>query len=107
MLRLTSRLVAALGEIIGVRRRATGWTPATQDHDPAASHLEATNSVGSTPEYVLTVPLSRHPEGWSVCNCVSNRVVATDLTRKQALTLCSLLNFASHRSRNVQANAVH
>jgi hypothetical protein len=97
--RLASGFTAGLARLIGLAR--AGRT--TQRHDPAPDAAAA----ASLSRYVTAPPLLRCFGGWSVHNRASSRVVAAGLSRRQAETLCRVLDLACLWSRHSRTDAVY
>lgn len=105
-LRIASGVADRIARLIGWRRDGWQKPPAAQDHDPGACAAPVEDAAPPRPRYVLAPPLLRCLGGWSVHNGASNRLIADGLSRRQAETLCMVLDLADHWRRDSQAEAV-
>jgi hypothetical protein len=102
--RLTSWLVLSLAILFGALRKAGDAMVLLGHHEAFA--LEAITDGECSSTYVVTSRLQGHPGVWTVYNCTSDRAVATQLTRKQADTLCTVLTLACLRPINRRKEAI-
>ena len=91
--RLTSWFAWAFARLSGRARPVAEAPPATASPDAPTAPADG----AAAPVYVVTGSLWHGTRKWSVYNHTLGRPVATDLSRRQAETLCRLLSFADNR----------